>query len=233
MLAPTSNGPTGVIAIVRATRPTNGQSEPLAPPPEIGELRHSTLHYDRRWYCGHPRQALFRFFGDELIVGHNHAPCEYHVPSDVDHDFVGYHRRARVLLQRSSDGGASWPAADETVVYDEAVPTALKREFLYGRHGERARYDMFAADSVFFFGRTYLPEDRGDIPVCFALRSADRGRSWEDTPTVIAHPDGEMGRVHKDCHPVIRMPDGKTLLAAMTIDEPGGGRRSTGPATMA
>jgi len=206
-----------------AMRPTGGQqSEPLAPRPETCELRHFALHRDRHCYCGHPRQAIFRYFGDELIVGHNHAPCDYALPSDVRHGLPGYHRRAVVLLQRSRDDGASWPEHEETVVYDETMPTAQKRAFLYGGEGARAQMDMFAPDSVFFFGRTFLPEDREDVPVCFALRSADRGRSWEGTPTVIRHPDGEMLRVHKDCHPVVRMPDGRTLLAAMTIDKPGG-----------
>jgi hypothetical protein len=81
---------------------------------------------------------------------------------------------------------------------------------------------MFRPESVFFFGRTYLPEERGGVPVCFALRSPDKGRTWEKVPTIIRHPDGETVWVHKDCHPVVQMPDGKTLLAVMSVAQPGG-----------
>jgi hypothetical protein len=80
---------------------------------------------------------------------------------------------------------------------------------------------MFRPESVFFFGRTYLPERRG-VTVCFALRSPDQGRTWERVPTIVRHPQGERLWVHKDCHPVLRMPDGKTLLAGMSVAEPGG-----------
>ena len=195
---------------------------PLAPAPEMHELAHTKLCYDRRTYCGHPRQGIFRYFGDgELIVGHNHAPCDYEVPADVRHDLGGYHSRAKLLLQRSLDGGRTWPPEDEVVVYDETQSTEAKRQFLTGGGKRRPRCDMFSPESVFFFGRTYLPEDRGGVARCFALRSADKGRTWENTPTIVRHPDGDGLRVHKDCHPVLRMPDGKTLLAAMSISDPG------------
>jgi len=194
-----------------------------APAPKPREVHHLTLHYDRRTYCGHPRQVVFKYFGgSELVVGHNHAPCAYRVPSDVQHDLGGYHSRAVALLQRSLDAGRTWPAEHDVVIYDETMPSACKRSFLYQVGARREDYDMFSADSLFFFGRTYLPDERGRVPVCFALRSADRGRTWERTPTIVEHPDGPHKAVHKDCHPVVRMPDGRTLLAAMSVSDPGG-----------
>jgi hypothetical protein len=126
-----------------------------------------------------------------------------------------------MLLQRSLDGGKTWPEDQSVVVYDETMPAEKKRQFLYPNEARREPYDMFRPESVFFFGRTYLPERRG-VTVCFALRSPDQGRTWERVPTIVRHPQGERLWVHKDCHPVLRMPDGKTLLAGMSVAEPGG-----------
>jgi hypothetical protein len=81
---------------------------------------------------------------------------------------------------------------------------------------------MFRPESVFFFGRTYLPEERDSVARCFALRSSDKGRTWEKVPTVVRHPDGDREWVHSDCHPVLRMPNGRTLLAVMSLANPGG-----------
>ncbi len=186
-------------------------------------LRHGVVHHDPQWYCGHPRQGICGYFGGgELVVGHNHAACAYQQESDIAHDLGGYHSRSVVLLQRSLDGGVTWPGAGDVVVYDETATTERKRAFLYPGPVARADYDMTSPDALFFFGRTYLPEDRGRVPVCFALRSPDRGRSWETTPTIIRHPGGEHLWVHKDCHPVVCMPDGRTLLAAMSHTSPAG-----------
>jgi hypothetical protein len=199
------------------------QQTPLAPRPKIVYVEHSVIHYDKRWYCGHPRQGIFAYFGGgEIVVGHNHASCEYRTPNDVKHDLGGYHSRAVMLLQRSADGGKSWPRENEVIVYDEKMTTPQKRAFLYQENARREPYDMFRPESVFFFGRTYLPEDRDSVARCFSLRSPDKGRTWEKAPTIVRHPDGDLAWVHKDCHPVVRMPDGRTLLAAMSLSNPGG-----------
>ena len=187
------------------------QKFPLAPRPEIYDVQHFKMHYNKNWYCGHPRQSIFNYFGfGEIIVAHNHAPCNYQVPSDVGHDLGGYHSRAAILLQRSTDGGKTWPEENNVCVYDETISSEEKRAFLYQEDTPRFSYNMFLPDSVFFFGRTYLKEYRGGMPVCFALRSPDKGKTWEKTPTIIKHPDGDLLWVHKDCHPVVCMPDGKT-----------------------
>jgi hypothetical protein len=199
------------------------QKFPLAPRPVIYDVQHFKMHYNKNWYCGHPRQGIFNYFGSgEIIVAHNHAPCNYQVPSDIAHDLGGYHSRAAILLQRSTDGGRTWSEENNVCVYDETISSEEKRDFLYQEDTPRFSYNMFLPESVFFFGRTYLKEYRGGMPVCFALRSPDKGKTWEKTPTIINHPDGGLLWVHKDCHPVVRMPDGKTLLAAMSISPPNG-----------
>ncbi|NLE39897.1 MAG: exo-alpha-sialidase, partial [Pirellulaceae bacterium] len=199
------------------------QRTPLTPAPRVIETRHIRLCYNPERYCGHPRQGVFRYFGNgEIIVGHNHAPCEYKKVMDARHGVGGYHSRAKLLLQRSLDGGQTWPEDQEVVVYDETISPEAKRAFLFQKDAPRDECDMFRRESVFFFGRTFLPE-RGKKEVCFALRSVDKGRTWEKTPTIIEHPDGPEVHVHKDCHPVARMPDRKTLLAAMSITATGAG----------
>ncbi len=198
------------------------QHTPLAPPPKISDIHHVKLCYDPKTYCGHPRQGIFKYFGGgEIIVGHNHAPCRYKKRSDARHGADGYHSRAKLLLQRSLDGGQTWPEDQNVVVYDETISPEAKRAFLYQPGAPREQYDMFRDESVFFFGRTYLPERDKKNTVCFALRSADKGHTWEKVPTIVENPGGADRYVHKDCPPVIRMPDGKTLLAAMTVGAPG------------
>src|SRR5512140_3055512 len=70
------------------TRPAHeilqrAQNMPLAPAPQVTELLHTVLHYDKSTYCGHPRMVAFRYFGGgELIVGHFHAPCKYETYDD-------------------------------------------------------------------------------------------------------------------------------------------------------
>lgn len=193
-----------------------------ASPPQLQDLQHMRLCYSRERYCGHPRQGgLLHFNGDEIAVLHHHAPSAYHESADVRHDFGGYHSRSVVLLQRSVDGGHTWPADQEVVVYDESAPIAARRDFLGQQGRPRARISLGSPDSAIFFGRTYAgPENESGRPamVCFAIRSADRGRTWEQVPTVITPPAGRR-YVHKDNHPLVVMPDG-SVLGAMTIALP-------------
>lgn len=197
------------------------QKTPLPPAPEVREIEHFKICYNNKAYCGHPRQGVFKCLGNgEVIIAHNHSPCEYKEPSDVAHDLGGYHSRTVVLLQRSFDGGRTWLNEENVVIYHETLSTEEKRRFLYQRDFPRQNYDMFRPESVFYFGRTWLAEDRGRVIVCFVLRSKDKGRTWEKTPTIVTHPEGEKLWVHKDCHPVLRMPEGRRLLAGMSVGMP-------------
>jgi hypothetical protein len=198
------------------------QRTPLAAATRISDVSHIKICYDPKRYCAHPRQGIFKYFGDgEIIVGHKHAPCKYKTRKDVSHATDGYHSRSKLLLQRSLDGGQTWPEDQDVVVYDETISPEAKRAFLYQKNAPREQHDMFRPESVFYFGRTNLPERDKKNAVCFALRSADKGHTWEKVPTIIENPGGAELYVHKDCHPVVRMPDGKTLLAAMSVGLPG------------
>jgi hypothetical protein len=186
-----------------------------------------------------PDGYIQKFRRGEIVVGHNHGLCRYLEGTDAGyslkkwglwHDrLTGYGARAKVLLQRSLDGGRTWPEENDVIVYDEGISSAEKHAFLYRHDGPREPYDMFQPEAVFFFGLTYIPEERGNIPVCFGLRSPDKGKTWEKVPTVITHRDGDRHLdgedifILKNCDPVICMPDNQTLLAAVVDVIPGGG----------
>ncbi len=205
------------------------QVEPLLPAPQVYDVEHGILHHNKKTYCGHPREAVFGYFGNgEIVVGHHHAPCNYAVATDVEHGPKGYHGRAQVVLQRSLDYGKTWPEQGSVVVHDETLNPPRKRAFIFQPGAQRRQRDMFSKDSLFFFAKTWLPERRGKI-ICLCLRSSDRGRTWEDVPGVVVNPFNKEWDVLKGCHPVLRMPDGKTLLAAMEINMPDAPKHS-GPA---
>ena len=185
---------------------------------EITDVRHVRVHGSQDAYCGHPRQGgIFNFGNGELAVIHNHAPCTYERPEDVRHDEFGYHARSVALLQRSLDGGETWPEELDVTVWDEAAPLEERRRFLFPDEPVREEFDMSRPESAFYFGRTWSGEDLPDGShrmLCFALRSADKGQTWEKVPAIV-QPPAHLKVVHKDCHPVVRMPDG-SFLGAMS-----------------
>jgi hypothetical protein len=204
---------------------------PLAPRPEMVDVRHFKISYDKKYYCGHPRQTVFKNFGNgEIVIGHNRGTTTrggdiYEVSKDVSHGYWdGYMSRAVVLLQRSTDGASTWPEENNVALWDYRVPQEEQKAFLFQENAPREQYDMFAPDSLFFFGRAHLAikeaksEIRRRTVVCFALRSVDKGRTWEKVPTIIKHPFSKEATIHRDCSPVVRMPDGKTLLAVFTLN---------------
>src|SRR3989442_11529274 len=88
------------------TNAEKNEVQALRDAPKIYDLQRSAIHYGKKWYCGHPRQVLFSYFGgEEIITGHYHAPCDYQSAEDVRHGPKGYHGRAVALVQRSTDGG--------------------------------------------------------------------------------------------------------------------------------
>ncbi|MCY3777905.1 MAG: sialidase family protein, partial [Candidatus Aminicenantes bacterium] len=121
-------------------------------------MRHTRLHGDSSSYCGHPRQCgLFNFGGGELAVLHYHAPSAYREPQDVRHDFGGYHGRAMVLLQRSLDGGATWPREHDVQVWNEAAPVQDRIHLLFSSlRSPREEIDLTHPDAAYHLGRTFL-----------------------------------------------------------------------------
>jgi len=187
----------------------------------LTDIEHVQVDYATDRYAGHPRQGgIFNFGGGEIAVLYNRAPCAYQVTADVEHDFGGYHTRSQVILARSYDGGYSWNRQDDVVVFDQTTPMLERRAWVRqiedGPLMPRDRIDLNAPDSVLFFGRTWAGE--GDPPemLAFALRSPDRGRTWERVPTPL-RPATTQGAILKDGHPAVRMPDGTRLVVASHV----------------
>lgn len=189
------------------------QRTPLGAAPEISEVEHVTVRHEPGWYCAHPRWGVYKDFGGgEVIVGFKMARSAYKEISDINHGGVvrpGYEARAVIVVQRSLDGGRTWPREHDVILYDEAQSDDEKRAFLYQTGAPREQYDMFSPDSVFWFTHTKLWDE--ERMVCFGLRSADRGRTWEKTPTVIDPSPGRAG-LRKKFSPVVRRADGKKLI---------------------
>ncbi len=189
---------------------------------DLKDVRHIKLCGSKQTYCGHPRQCgIYNFGGGEIAVVHHHAPNQYEVPSDVLHSPPrGYQARSVRLLQRSVDGGETWPQENNVVIFDESAPIEERRERIFGAQDKpRERMDMSRDDAIFNWVKSWVgPEDEWGIPklIPFVLRSIDKGYTWEHTPTVVQHPfNRDMGLL-ADNHPVVRMPDG-TFLAALSV----------------
>ena len=179
------------------------------------DVEHIRLHGTPATYCAHPRQGgLFNFGGGEVAVIHRHAGCCYQQLEDVGHTPPGAHARAHYLLQRSVDHGRTWPAQFEVAIFDEAAPEAQRRARLFDA-GKRETIDLDNPDSVIMFGTSW-PDW-----VCFALRSADRGRHWEYKPTIVSPPPG-LTHCHKDNHPLLQLTDGRWAGAFQCGPDPVG-----------
>lgn len=183
-------------------------------------IEHIKLHGDRTTYCGHPRQCgIFNFGHGEIAVGHNHAPCAYQKPSDVQHDFNGYHSRSVLLLQRSMDHGRTWPGENEVDVWNEAAPIEERRKFLLSSFTTpRESIDLARPESIVLFPRTFLGPIRYGAyeMISFALRSRDKGRTWEKVPTILVPPPGCYS-ASPDNTPIVYMPDGSLLFPMRTF----------------
>lgn len=181
----------------------------------VRQIEHVKLHGDRYSYCGHPRQCgLFYFGRGELVALHNHAPCAYQKREDVQHDWYGYHKRSVVLLQRSTDGGRTWPGENEVVVWNEAAPLEERRKYLLDAlNAPRENIDLAKPESIVIFPRTFLGPNQFGTPqmAAFALRSPDKGKSWEKVPTVVLPPPGCYS-ASPDNTPIVRLPDGTLLF---------------------
>jgi hypothetical protein len=183
----------------------------------LREVEHIKLHGDRTTYCGHPRQCgIFNFGRGEIAIMHNHAPCSYQKPADVQHDYNGYHSRSVVLLQRSMDGGRTWPGENEVEVWNEAAPVEERRKFLLSAlTSPRESIDLAKPESIVMFPRTFLGPIRYGAyeMIAFGLRSRDKGRTWEKVPTILLPPPGCYSAT-PDNTPIVRLPD-RTLLFPM------------------
>ncbi|HUS05478.1 MAG TPA: sialidase family protein [Bryobacteraceae bacterium] len=186
----------------------------------IQQVEHIKMHGDRTTYCGHPRQGgIFNFGNNEIAVLHNHAPCAYEKRADIQHDYGGYHSRSSVLLQRSLDGGRTWPGKEEVEVWNEAAPVEDRRKFLLSAFtSPRETIDLSTPQAAVMFPRTFLGPIRYGAyeMISFALRSQDKGRTWEKVPTLLTPPPGCYSAT-PDNTPIVRLPDNTYLFPMRTF----------------
>ena len=188
--------------------------------PQLKDVHHVKLCYSKGRYCGHPRQLPIRNFGGgEIAVSHFHAPAGYKTRENISHGHHNYMGRSQVRLQRSQDHGETWLPGNDTVIWDHSRPLAERRAILH-RADEpgvaREEIDLTSPDAMVAFPRHATgPEDPEGRPTleCFALRSADRWRTWETVPTRLTPPPG-FNFVSVDGDAPIQFPDGTFMVPA-------------------
>jgi hypothetical protein len=177
----------------------------------VHDIHHSRVCGDTNSYCGHPHQdGILNFGGDEIVVLHKHTPCTYENLLDVSHGVV--HARAKVLMHRSLDGGVTWQ--EPSVIWDETAPLEERMAFLHST-GQRPQIDLSRPEAAIYFGRTrrHVEETESDMET-FAIRTADRGHTWEEHPSIVRPPQwGEFKAVEKNGCPLVRLDDGYYLGA--------------------
>jgi hypothetical protein len=193
-------------------------------PPTLHDLRHIKLCYSKETYCGHPRQSGMFYFGSgEIVVMHSHASSRYEAPEDVSHSFTtGYASRASILLQRSMDGGKTWPTEHDATIWKESRPLEEKRDMLANAgqvwRKNEVRIDLISPDSAYYFARAATgPAGPDGLPTleCRPFYSNDRGETFWIAENPVLSPAGYT-EVHRDGHPLVVCPDG-TLLGAMSV----------------
>jgi hypothetical protein len=165
---------------------------------QLRNIRHITIDYDKKTYCGHPRQqgGMWNFGGGEIAVMYRRAPCRYETEKDVSHSwFDGYMSRSDIVLRRSYDHGRTWRPENETIVWSNAIPLEEKQEFFSQDSAQRKVMDMSKREAMFFIGGTSMsrmdPKTKGlynptpQISGIFQIRSVDKGHTWERVPLVL------------------------------------------------
>ena len=185
----------------------------MPPHASVRDVTHSRVCGGPDTYCGHPYQdGMFDFGGGEIAVLHKHAPCDYSSLGSIGH--AECHSRAKIVMQRSLDGGETWQPG-RRVLWDESAPLEKRMAFLRST-GSRAEIDLSRSDSAIFFARTRLHDEMSESNMqTFAIRSSDRGHTWEEHPIVVpplhvTDPSSPMSRrpLYKDGVPLIKLDDG-------------------------
>ena len=178
----------------------------------VYDIHHSRVCGEENTYCGHPHQdGIINFGNNEIAVLHKHAPCTYAHPLDVGHGVV--HVRAKVVMNRSLDGGDTWHEG-HSVIWDESAPYDERMAFVHSS-GPRPEIDLSSPDAAVYFVRTRRHEEENEQNMeTFAIRSADRGHTWEKYATVVRPPYGlEDHEFRKNGFPPVRLDDGFNVAA--------------------
>jgi len=211
-------------------------------PPAVQRVARCMVDGDAKTLCGLPRQGGIKGFGggELALLYWRTSRTSQADAGDAADRWTG---RAEMILRRSIDGGATWPAEREQTLWSNAAPPEQRAEFLCRDSAERPVLDMLRPDAMFFFGRTPLvlaksvrqtlfdgytaewslsarqglpPDVPPGVGTAFQIRSGDRGRSWERVPLII-EPPSRIGPFWLDNHPPATMPDG-ALVTTLESD---------------
>lgn len=186
----------------------------------ISNVRHIKVAGESNTFCGWPWTGggIHSFGKGELAVVFTEAACRYEKPQDIDHGNVD--TTGREVLRRSLDHGETWPKELEVVIRDNAVPFSALfpgGEIGYHPEVERPRIDMSKPESMLcawrcFCRDPYVAND-GVVryrPICFVLRSGDKGHTWESVPNLV--PNAWLTAIWGGSH-YLKRSDGVLLLA--------------------
>ena len=148
--------------------------------PEV--IEHVRVCGNQNTYCAHPITAgeIFNFGNGEIACMHWHSECDYSSEESVRHGQLSVHGKAKVMLDRSFDGGRTWRDEDKSVVFDYGLPVQQRREILSNIMTE-SNTPPLTDNTIFHFDKSYSGEEIGGgryAQVPFALRSEDKGHTW-------------------------------------------------------
>lgn len=184
---------------------------------DLLDVEHVRIFHDPGLYAGHPNRGGMWNFGDgEIAVAHRVKTVDYGSPAwkaAGSHDFSQppHGQTFGIMLNRSFDHGRTWPDSEKEWIYrnDRSLDELLdwlspvdgnQREHIdmsdpsaimhFSATGEHLRWPLGGAmhprldpNAAFHLGK----RPSGFMPT-LCVRSADRGRTWEDKPTLIEGP---------------------------------------------
>ena len=186
----------------------------------LTDVGHVSIYHDDQMYAAHPnRGGIWNFGNGEIAVAHMLKPVDYSTGEGVHHGY-STNTGAGVMLNRSYDGGQTWPKDEKSWIWNNDRPVEDIHNWLYERPDQHERIDMSHPDSIMHFGLThYIRKGTESGPkqihhkFAFCLRSKDRGRTWEATPSPVPPPPHADGLIVANLGSV-KFPNGVLGIAA-------------------
>ena len=186
----------------------------------LTDVSHVRIFYHENMYAAHPnRGGIWNFGGGEIAVAHMLKPVDYTTGEGVHHGYSN-NTGAGVMLNRSYDGGQTWPKDEKSWIWNNDRPVEEIHDWLYERPDQHECIDMSHPGSIMHFGLTHYlrkPTDPGSAPIygnfAFCLRSRDRGRTWEARPSPVPPPPYAEGLLVANLG-YVTFPNGVLAIAA-------------------
>lgn len=152
----------------------------FAPPAHVRDARHGIVYRNEREFCGWPFICGFWTNArDEMLVAFQRKPSAYADPGDVHHDEVAK-VGPKIVIARSSDGGASWNTGDQgselDLLFDLSADPQTSFAGLPADYSREPRVDFSDANVLVASGATpdyFRPHSQAWIRL-----STDGGDTW-------------------------------------------------------